>query len=458
MWFHELLKAKDDQDALLQVRDQLDSLSRGMYYHLLDYRAKATHYYLKAAKEEPVAYRLLAELYQDDPPRFLKYVELAKQHEDSSIYGVLGEHYQKQGDHNKAIIAYEEGAKKKQLNCIRQLAKHHVERNKEESLRLYSLGQNLGDPECSLSLADALLEADDRATAFKIYREAIKAKWPRAQYHLGMAYYQLKRYKEAVRELDKGAKQDDLDCILFLANYHNEKGNLALQEKYLTQAVELEHFEAYHLLGDCLIELRRYHEAVRTFQKGVRVFPSDQRNYESLGDYYENIEDHPDEAIYWYEEGVKQGSVSCMMRLGNHYENQDPVRDHEAIRWYLRALEAGSHGAQHVLLEYFDRFLESPDDYLFEIHSLLRCPKFPAEEKENLVNRLLLFEEYGKIIDNIPFMPAVNLYDPDCLECPVCYETLPLTILHCGHGYCKECFEQLIEQYSKCAMCKQVIC
>lgn len=44
------------------------------------------------------------------------------------------------------------------------------------------------------------------------------------------------------------------------------------------------------------------------------------------------------------------------------------------------------------------------------------------------------------------------------IECPICYDIIQkgeLKITNCGHKYCNNCFDKLVETSNKCALCKK---
>ena len=49
---------------------------------------------------------------------------------------------------------------------------------------------------------------------------------------------------------------------------------------------------------------------------------------------------------------------------------------------------------------------------------------------------------------------------PAEIECPICFEVIQkgeLEITNCGHKYCKNCYDKLVETTNKCALCKKQI-
>jgi hypothetical protein len=91
--------------------------------------------------------------------------------------------------------------------------------------------------------------------------------------------------------------------------------------------------------------------------------------------------------------------------------------------------------------------------------------KYFASEKENLKQSKIYKAQLDIIkesmVDNIPEHIKHEFNEmykslKITTECPICLEELDtFELSNCGHKYCKECLDKLIETSNKCCLCRK---
>ena len=82
---------------------------------------------------------------------------------------------------------------------------------------------------------------------------------------------------------------------------------------------------------------------------------------------------------------------------------------------------------------------------------------------ENLENQTTRFIQMNNFIEYIPthikdeYIKMVEELKKE-IECPVCLTIIDkdeLKISNCGHKYCKNCYDELVNRENKCCLCRK---
>jgi len=91
--------------------------------------------------------------------------------------------------------------------------------------------------------------------------------------------------------------------------------------------------------------------------------------------------------------------------------------------------------------------------------------KYYGEMRDNLISQTNEYKLLEQLNNNIEIPNNIKLEYCEMLnklkkniECPICMTVInpqELSITNCGHKYCKECLDKLIDRTNKCAMCRK---
>jgi len=143
---------------------------------------------------------------------------------------------------------------------------------------------------------------------------------PEAQYKLGVIYYNVKEYTEAVKWFRKSAEQGSV------------RGQYGLGIMY---------YDGYGVE-------KNYDEAVKWFRKSEKQGNTSAQN--ALGVMYESgygVKKNYNEAVKWYRKSAEQGNADAQNNLGRMYEFGEGVKKDkvQAIEWYKKAAKQGQETA-----------------------------------------------------------------------------------------------------------------
>ena len=89
--------------------------------------------------------------------------------------------------------------------------------------------------------------------------------------------------------------------------------------------------------------------------------------------------------------------------------------------------------------------------------------KYYGEVNDNLENNTTQFIQMNSFVESIPthikdeYIKMLDELKKE-IECPICMEIInrgDLQLSNCGHKYCKMCFDRILSDSNKCAICKK---
>ncbi len=192
----------------------------------------------------------------------------------------MGEIYQDRGDYTRASASYEHAAETEPSSFDAQyghgLMQHLLDRL-PTAIRAYlkALTIKPNDYRTNLNLATAYLELDEARQALPFGERAVSVNSlsGQARVNLGAIYSALGRHRDAVREYEAAAEVMDLTPRL-LMNLARSLGKLERYEEMsntLRTTIEQHPSAASHeRLGYALFKMRRYDEAMSSFEASLR--------------------------------------------------------------------------------------------------------------------------------------------------------------------------------------------
>ena len=172
------------------------------------------------------------------------------------------------------------------------------------------------DPAARARQAVEALRSGNVKEAVTIYQELVKAlpEVPGLRMNLGIAHFLAEQYPAAIRELELAVRADPslTGAWVHLGASHLEAGNLDEAVTALRHAVKREPgnpraLEIWRMLGDALLAVERFGEAVEQFQALSKMNPEDPkpwhglvRSYESLSkEAFEQLDKMAPDSAYW---------------------------------------------------------------------------------------------------------------------------------------------------------------
>lgn len=200
--------------------------------------------------------------------------------------------------------------------------------------------------------------------AVKYFRESAEQNYAKAQYYMGLYYFngtELPKIKEeAFKWWQKAAEQGDMCAQYYLGYCYLEGEGIEDEDedeaaKWFRKSAEQGYAPAQLKLGDCYEDGDGVPEdeekAAEWWLKAA-----EQGNAEAqykLGDYYDG--DDSEKAFEWYKKSADQGYADAQLNLGFCYRNGNGVSENQskAIEWFRKAAEQGESYAQFFLGYYY---------------------------------------------------------------------------------------------------------
>ena len=89
--------------------------------------------------------------------------------------------------------------------------------------------------------------------------------------------------------------------------------------------------------------------------------------------------------------------------------------------------------------------------------------KYYGQVNENLEQNITQYNQMNTFVDLIPthikdeYIKMLDELKKE-IECPICMDIIQkndLQLSNCGHKYCKTCFDKILTDSNKCAICKK---
>jgi hypothetical protein len=89
--------------------------------------------------------------------------------------------------------------------------------------------------------------------------------------------------------------------------------------------------------------------------------------------------------------------------------------------------------------------------------------KYYGEVNNQLNQNTIQYNTMKEFVENIPTHikdEYIKMLDElkKTIECPICFEVIEnnnLQLSNCGHKYCKSCYDRILTETNKCAICKK---
>ncbi|MBD2484134.1 tetratricopeptide repeat protein [Planktothrix sp. FACHB-1365] len=130
------------------------------------------------------------------------------------------------------------------------------------------------------------------------------------------------------------------ESYLISANHYLEQGTPELALSFYNQAIELnpDNDQIYYKLGQALMQLKRYEDAINAYSKSIKINPNFSWSYNSLGEVLIKLE-RWEEAITAYSQFIKFNHNFCWayFGLGESFFNLNQIE--KSIDYYKKAIE-----------------------------------------------------------------------------------------------------------------------
>ena len=166
--------------------------------------------------------------------------------------------------------------------------------------------------------------------------------------------------------------------------------------KLFSKAAEQGHIKAQYYLGVCYYNgsgvEKDYTQAVKWYRKAAEQGDADAEN--DLGFCYENgygvAEDYT-QAVKWYRKAAEQGDATAQINLGVCYFNGQGVAEDytEAVKWLRKAAEQGHAVGQYILGVCYFNGQGVAEDYTEAVKWLRKAAEQGHEEAQEQLDRIL---------------------------------------------------------------------
>jgi superkiller protein 3 len=185
--------------------------------------------------------------------------------------------------------------------------------------------------------------------------------------------------------------------------YENGFNELAIEYYQKAVAIDPNHAETYHNMGDAYDNLNNYDEAIRCYKKAIDIDPNYAMAYSNMGSAYNNLK-YYNEAIRCYKKAIDiEPSDMRYRNMGLVYGNLKDYK--EAIRCYKKAIDIDPNFAE-AYIEMGAAYLRL-DDY----HETIRCFQKAIDiDPNDAVAYLLMGDVYQYIVALANNNKAIRYY------------------------------------------------
>lgn len=361
--------------AKIDIKSVVDapSLIRlGRIYDIIGDKGKSLEFYNLAIKADPA----LIEPYLAKMVILLEFGKMKEMNELASLVGKLG----RDGyAYNlvKAVILHEEG----EFDKARPFYKKAIERNTVGDERVYYFyGIFLYDKqryaEATKNLKRAY-EADQRKYEYlQAYAESLEKerKWKaviallesgdyqdkkmyKSYLSLANAFYHLKKYKEAINNVDKALDLNSQNSYIFYmkSKIYYAMGKYGNAEKEIDTAVvlDMKNFDNYMMYARVLSKKGDFKGAIEKIEAAEKIDSSNQELMLMKGIVYKNIDDYRSALKYFRKVKSKRLRKEAYLEIGESYLELN--RPREALSYFKKAQSSGNQFAsKHLARIYYE--------------------------------------------------------------------------------------------------------
>ena len=181
------------------------------------------------------------------------------------------------------------------------------------------------------------------------YQKAAEQGEVNAQFQLGSIYHEKEDYTQAFYWIVKAAKQGNIDAKWVVGLYYKKglgvKKNLELAFKYLKEAAKAGYIDAMYELADFYHEgvgtNKNLHKALYWCEKVARKGNAEAQLYLALMYHLENEIKDDEAAFYWFQKAADQDNARAMAYLGESYlvGRGCDKNEHKAYKYLQKAAE-----------------------------------------------------------------------------------------------------------------------
>lgn len=244
--FEEGLKLWVTASKLKVHKDLLFNIGNVYEFELKNYE-RAKEFYLKSEKEGnyKAAHRLghVMVNFYNNSTQAIKHFKLAIENGQDKAIVCLGRYYVSLNKLQKAEETFKQGIKKKIASCYDGLAVVFALKNNMTKAEEYFIrASELGNKDSMVTLAKFYLKSKkdtDKANAIDILTKAAAHKNIEAYYYLGKTLSSIEgKEKEALKYLEKAAKNGHPEAAHNLGHYYDRKDNFHKSEIYFKMAID----------------------------------------------------------------------------------------------------------------------------------------------------------------------------------------------------------------------------
>jgi len=415
--------------AKINIKSVVDapSLIRlGGIYDIIGDKGKSLEFYNLAIKADPA----LIEPYLAKMVILLEFGKMKKINEFAAIVGKLGKDSYA---YNlvKAVILHEEG----EYDKARSFYNRAIERNTIGDERVYFFyGTFLYDQQKYLEASKNLKrahQADPRKYEYlQAYAEGLEKerKWKsvitllesgdyqdkkmyKSYISLANAFYHLKKYKEAINNVDKSLDLNSQNSYIFYmkARIYYAMGKYDNAEKEIDTAVvlDMKNFDNYMLYARVLSKKGDFKGAIEKIEAAEKIDSNNQELMLMKGIVYKNIDDYRSALKYFRKVKSKKLRKEAYLEIGESYLELN--RPQRALSYFKKAQRSGNKFAnKHLARIYYEagNLNKAVTYYKKSLAAdssdsvALRQLGYIYKEKKNLGKSLSYFNRYLKNVND----------------------------------------------------------
>lgn len=408
------------------VADAPSLIRLGRIYDIIGDKGKSLEFYNLAIKADPA----LIEPYL---AKMVILLEFGKTNEINDLAAIVGKLGKDGYAYNlvKAVLLHEEG----EYDKARSFYNKAIERNTIGDERVYYFYGNFLYDQQSYSAASKNLkrahQADQRKYEYlQTYAESLEKerKWKaviallesgdyqdkkmyRSYISLANAFYHLKKYKEAINNVDKALDLNSQNSFIFYmkSRIYYAMGKYDNAEKEIDTAVvlDMKNFDNYMMFARILSKKGDFKGAIEKIEAAEKIDSNNQELMLMKGIVYKNIDDYRSALKYFRKVKSKSLRKEAYLEIGESYLELNSPR--KALSYFKKAQRSGNtlankhlariyyeSGDLNKAVSYYKKSLAADSSDSVALRQL----GYIYKEKKNWAKALSYFKRYLKNVDD----------------------------------------------------------